>query len=94
MATQVINAVSSGSVAVTSPVLSTKARVTTSTAPVYYAVGATPVANSTTCELIPANSIRYVNMEGVNNFIAFLSASGSGEVSVTDIGEVFSRAVY
>jgi hypothetical protein len=94
MTTQVISAVSSGSVVSSSPVPSTKARVTTSGAPVFYAIGTAPVANSANCELIPANSVRYINMGGTDNYIAFLSQSGTGAVTVTAIGETFPRAIY
>lgn len=72
---------------------STKVRVSSS-ASVFYAVGANPVAYSSgNCEILPANSVRYVNMEGNYNKIAFITASGSANVSVTAIGTVANTAI-
>lgn len=74
-------------------VASTKVRVTANAA-VHYQVGASPVAYTGNCEIISANSVRYINMEGLNNKIAVLGSSQVAEVSVVAIGTVATTARY
>ena len=75
-------------------IASTKIRVTVGANPVFYAVGVNPTAVTTgTCELLPAESVRYINMQGLNNIIAFVSPSGTSNVSVTTIGTVSPSSV-
>lgn len=88
MATQIVSAVTGSSTATATPSVSTKVRVNTNVGAVYYAVGLTPVANATTCEIIPAGSVRYINMKGLGNSIAFLAVTTATTVSVTDCGVV------
>jgi len=83
---QVITATTSSSVQ-SSAIASTKVRVTANAA-VHYAVGANPVAYGGNCEIISANSLRYINMEGLNNKIAFLGSTQTAEVTVVAIGSV------
>ena len=74
-----------------SSISSTKVRVTTNSNAAFYAVGINPTAYSTgNCEMLPANSVRYVNMQGLGNKIAFvLPPTGtSGNISITTIGAV------
>jgi hypothetical protein len=71
------------------PITSTRVRVNNGNTPVFYAVGPNPTAFTTgNCELIPANTVRSVNMQGLNNIIAFATASGTSNVSVVTIGQV------
>lgn len=75
------------------PFSSTKVRVTNGANPVFFAVGATPTAYAGNCEIIAPNSTRYVNMQGLNNSIAFLGNVGASTVTVTQIGTVYATAV-
>ena len=88
MATQIVSAVTGSSTATATTSTCTKVRVSTNVGAVYYAVGLTPVANATTCEIIPAGSVRYINMKGLGNSIAFLAVSAATTVSVADCGVV------
>jgi hypothetical protein len=76
----------------TAAIDTTKVRVTANAA-VHYAVGSSPVAYAGNCEIIPANSTRYINMEGLGNKIAFITGSGSAEVSVTKVGYVSPTSI-
>jgi hypothetical protein len=68
----------------------TKVRVV-STAAIYYAVGSNPTAGASyaNTSIIGPNTVRYVNMEGLNNKIAILQvAAGGANVSITNVGTV------
>ena len=86
---------------------STKVKVVSNVA-CYYAVGSNPVAYSTgNCALLPANTIRDINVGpgtqttdanlaavtgGVGPKIAFLSSGGTASLTITEIGFVdFTR---
>jgi hypothetical protein len=60
---------------------------------VFYAVGASPTAYAGNCEIIAPNQTRYINMQGLNNSIAFLGNVGASTVSVQQIGAVYASAV-
>jgi len=90
MATQVIVATASSSQS--TAIASTKARVTANSA-VYFAVGVNPTAYAGNCEVIAANTTRYINMQGLGNKIALLSANGPATVSVTQIGTVYASSI-
>jgi uncharacterized Fe-S radical SAM superfamily protein PflX len=90
MAIQVISA--STSSAQSTAITSTKVRVTPS-ATVFFAVGTNPTAYTGNCEIITAGQTRYINMQGLNNLIAFITPTGTASVSVTPIGAVYASAV-
>ena len=73
-------------------IASTKVRVTANAA-VQFAVGANPTAALASSEVIGANTTRYINMQGLNNKIAFIAPSGTVGVSVTPIGTVYSSSI-
>ena len=73
-------------------VASTKVRVTANAA-VHFNVGSNPVAATANCEIIGANQTRYINMQGLNNKLAFIAATGVAEVSVQQIGTVASSGI-
>ena len=83
---QIINANSSAS-GQTIAITSTKAKVTAN-ASVHYAVGVNPTAYIGNCDVIPAGTTRYINMEGLGNKLAFITISGASEVSVVNVGYV------
>lgn len=94
MATQDVSAVTTASTKTTNPIDSTKAKVVTNGGAVYFAVGnASVAANNTTSEIIPANSTRFVNMQGINNYIAFQAVSANTAVSVTACGSIDATRV-
>ena len=67
---------------------STRARVLANIT-LHYSVGVKPTAYTGNCELIPAGVVRYINMEGTNNKLAFIASStGVGEVSIVPCGTV------
>jgi len=76
-------------------ITSTKVRVMSNVA-VHYSVGANPAAFPGNCEILPSNTVRYVNMEGLNNKLAFCISGGDtvGKVSIVPCGTVNSRSVY
>lgn len=88
------NILVSTSSASSSAMNSTKVKVISTTA-VYYAVGESPVAYSSgNCAMLPANVIRDVIL-GPGNIIAktgpkiaFVAASGTGTVNITEVGSV------
>lgn len=93
MSTQTVSV--TGSSAQSSAVGSTKIRFVSNVS-LHYAVGANPTAyTSGNCEMIPANTIRYINMGGLNNKIAVIALSGgsTGICTITDIGAVYPRAI-
>jgi hypothetical protein len=60
---------------------------------VFYAVGASATAYAGNCEIIPAETVRYINMQGLGNQIAFLASGGSSVVTVQQIGTVYSSSI-
>lgn len=72
-----------------SAIASTKVKVTASV-PVFYTVGANPVAapSFANTRMIPANIPTSVNMEGVGNKMSLIFAGTAGNVSITQIGNV------
>ena len=88
MGQQVVFTTTSGSQSV-GPIASTKARVVTGTNPTFFNVGNAAVAAAPgNCEIIAANSTRYINMQGLNNYIAFYGNVGQTTVTVEQIGTV------
>jgi len=85
--TQVLT-VSSSSPRSSTVINSTKIRVTANAA-VHFAVGVNPTANTTSCELIPPNVTRYINMEGLGNKISIIGSVQTAELSITRVGNVF-----
>jgi hypothetical protein len=78
-----VNGTSQASSAITS----TKIRFATNVA-VHFAVGVSPVAYTGNCEMIPANTTRFINMEGLNNKIAVVASGATGECSIVPCGTV------
>jgi hypothetical protein len=71
------------------PITSTKVRVVTGGNPVFFNVGNVLVAASAAnSAIIASNSTRYINMQGLNNYIAFLGNVGQATVTVETIGTV------
>lgn len=72
---------------------STKVKVA-ATVSVFFAVGPNPTAYAGNCAIIPANTVRDINVgngnvaAGTGNKIAFLQVSTGGNVSITEIGTV------
>ena len=91
MATQVIAV--SGTSQATTAIQGDKVKVVTGSASVFYAVGAFPTAYAANCEILPPNTIRFVNMQGLNNKIAFIQGSGTGNVSVTECAIIANSSV-
>jgi len=87
---QIINATASSSQS--NSISSTKVKVTAN-ASVHYAVGSNPTAYTGNCDVIAANATRFINMEGLNNKIAFVTTAGTAEVSVVNVGFVANSAI-
>jgi len=88
MGQQVIYTSTSSSQSV-GPFSSTKVRVVTGTNPTFFNVGNSAVAAAPgNCEIIAANSTRYINMQGLNNYIAFYGNVNPTTVTVQQIGTV------
>jgi hypothetical protein len=76
------------------PIASTKVRVVTGTNPTFFNVGNSTVAAAPgNCEIIAANSTRYINMLGLNNYIAFYGNVNPTTVTLEQIGTVSSTTV-
>ena len=74
--------------ALSSTITSTKIRLESNVA-CYYAVGNTaPIVVTTTAEIIPSNTVRYINMEGVGNKINLVATSGTALVSIVACGNI------
>jgi len=86
MTTQVLTVTTTASQQSTT-IASTKVSIT-SNATVHIAVGISPVAYAGNCEIIAANTTRYINMEGLNNKVALLANGSVALVSITTIGGV------
>lgn len=90
MGQQIVYTTTSGSQSV-GPFSSTKVRVVTGSNPTFFNVGNSAVAASPgNCEIIAANSTRYINMKGLGNYIAFYGNVGATTVTVQAIGTVSS----
>lgn len=65
-----------------------KVRIATTTSAIAIAVGNSSVtANTTACEIIPANSVNNSFVVGQGNYIAFINVAGTaGAFSITDLG--------
>jgi hypothetical protein len=66
-----------------------KVRIATTTSAVAIAVGNSSVtANTTACEIIPANTVDNNYLVGQGNYIAYINVAGTaGAFSITDLGE-------
>ena len=73
-------------------ITSTKVRITAN-AEVRYTVGINPVVTVGNGEIIASGQTRYVNMQGLNNKLAFITTTGVAGVSVTPIGTVYSSSI-
>jgi hypothetical protein len=73
-------------------ITSTKVRIT-SNATVHIAVGVSPTAYVGNCEIIAANTTRYINMEGLGNMVALIANSSPAVVSITTIGSVAASGI-
>ena len=102
MATQVLSTLS-GKI-VSSAINSTMVRATISAAAsgiignVFYAIGNTSViannaVGTANCDLITTGQVRYINMQGLGNFIAVISENGAVKVVITECGTVFQSAL-
>ena len=88
MGQQVIYTSTSSSQSV-GPFTRTKVRVVTGTNPTFFNVGNSAVAAAPgNCEILAANSTRYINMQGLNNYIAFYGNVNPTTVTVQQIGTV------
>jgi len=76
----------SGSSQQTSASNTEKVRISTTSSAIAVAVGTNPTANLTACEIIPANTVNNSFIVGEGNKIAYISVSGSGIFSVTELG--------
>ena len=73
---------------------STKIRIEANVA-CYYSVGSAPLTFAANCEIIPSNTVRYINMEGTGNKINLVATSGTALVSIVACGAVdTTRTVY
>ena len=75
-----------------SAVASTKVRVTAN-AEVRFTVGINPVVTVGNGEIIASGQTRYINMQGLNNKLAFITTTGVAGVSVQQIGTVYSSSI-
>lgn len=77
----------SGSSQMTSVSNTDKVRISTTSSAIAVVAGASPqTANLTACEIIPANTVNNSFIVGEGNVIAFISVSGTGIFSVTELG--------
>ena len=78
----------SNSQSVGTAITTTKVRVVANVA-VHYQVGVSPTCFRANTDVIPADTVRYINMEGVGNKIAFNPTNNVvAEVSVVNCGYV------
>lgn len=64
-----------------------KVRISTTSSAIAVAVGnSTVTANLTACEIIPANTVNNSFIVGEGNYVAYISVSGSGIFSITELG--------
>lgn len=78
----------SGSSAKIGPIATDKVRIATTNSAIAINVGdANVTANTTACEIIPANSVERSFIVGQGNYIAFINANGTAApFSVTELG--------
>ena len=77
----------SGSSQLTTVATTEKVRISTTSSAIAVAVGNSSVtANLTACEIIPANTVNNSFIVGEGNYIAYISVSGTGIFSITDLG--------
>jgi precorrin isomerase len=76
----------SGSSQQTAVATTDKVRISTTSSAIAVAVGSNPTANLTACEIIPANTVNNSFIVGEGNKIAYISVSGTGVFSVTELG--------
>lgn len=78
----------SGSSAKIGPIATDKVRIATTSSAIAINVGdANVTANTTACEIIPANSVERSFIVGQGNYIAFINANGTAApFSVTELG--------
>jgi len=77
----------SGSSQTTGAANTAKVRISTTSSAIAVNVGNSSVsANLTGCEIIPANTVNNSFIVGQGNYIAYISVSGTGAFSITDLG--------
>jgi len=76
----------SGSSQQTSALGTEKVRISTTSSAIAVVVGSNPTANLSACEIIPANTVNNSFIVGEGNKIAYISVSGTGIFSVTELG--------
>ena len=77
----------SGSSQLTTVATTEKVRISTTSSAIAVSVGNSSVtANLTACEIIPANTVNNSFIVGEGNYIAYISVSGTGIFSITDLG--------
>ena len=91
---QILTVPSTTTGAISSTIGSTKIRIEANAA-CYYSVGSAPLTFAANCEVIPSNTVRYINMEGTGNKINLVATSGTALVSIVACGTVDStRTTY
>lgn len=77
----------SGSSQRTTVATTDKVRISTTSSAIAVAVGNSSVtANLAACEIVPANTVLNSFIVGEGNYIAYISVSGTGIFSITDLG--------
>lgn len=77
----------SGSSQRTTALATEKVRISTTSSAIAVAVGNSSVtANLSACEIIPANSVNNSFIIGEGNYLAYISVSGTGIFSITELG--------
>ena len=78
----------SGSSARIGPIATDKVRIATTTSAIAINVGNSSVtANTTACEIIPANTVDNSYIVGQGNYLAYINVAGTaGAFSVTELG--------
>jgi hypothetical protein len=78
----------SGSSASIGPIATDKVRIATTTCAIAINVGNSAVsANTTACEIVPANTVDNSYIVGQGNYLAYITASGTAApFSVTELG--------
>ena len=84
---QVLTVPSTTTGAISTAINSTKIRLESNVA-CYYSVGEAPLTFAANCEIIPSNTVRYINMEGTGNKINLVATSGVALVSIVACGTV------
>jgi len=63
-----------------------KVRISTTSSAIAVVAGSNPTANLSACEIIPANTVNNSFIVGEGNKIAYISVSGTGIFSITELG--------